>query len=39
MSERRACRTLAQHRFTQCKIPLGCVDETRLTGDIIELAD
>ena len=39
MSERRACRTLGQHRSTQRKVPQGCADEERLTDDIIELAD
>ena len=39
MSERRACRTLGQHRSTQRKVPQGRVDEARLTDDIIELAD
>lgn len=38
VSERRACRTLGQHRSTQRKVP-GRVDEERLTDDIIELAD
>lgn len=39
MSERRACRTLGQHRSTQRKVPQGRADEDRLTDDIIELAD
>ena len=39
MSERRACRTLGQHRSTQRKVPKGRTDEERLTDDIIELAD
>jgi len=39
VSERRACRTLGQHRSTQRKAPQGRVDENRLTDDIIELAD
>ena len=39
ISERRACRTLGQHRSTQCKVPQGRSDEERLTEDIIELAD
>ncbi len=39
MSERRACRTLGQHRSTQRKVPQGRTDEERLTNDIIELAD
>lgn len=39
MSERRACRTLGQHRSTQRKVPQGRADEERLTDDIIELAD
>ena len=38
VSERRACRTLGQHRSTQRKIPQGRSDEERLTADIIELA-
>ena len=38
MSERRACRTLGQHRSTQRKVPLGRSDEEQLTDDIIELA-
>ncbi len=38
MSERRACRTLGQHRSTQRKVPHGRADEQRLTDDIIELA-
>jgi hypothetical protein len=37
--ERRACRTLGQHRSTQRKVPQGRADEERLTDDIIELAD
>ncbi len=39
VSERRACRTLGQHRSTQRKAPQGRADEQRLTNDIIELAD
>ncbi|MCH2163113.1 MAG: IS3 family transposase [Marinovum sp.] len=39
VSERRACRTLGQHRSTQRKVPRGRADEARLTEDIIELAD
>jgi hypothetical protein len=39
VSERRACRTLGQHRSTQRKAPRGRADEQRLTDDIIELAD
>lgn len=39
VSERRACRTLGQHRSTQRKVPHGGADEERLTDDIIELAD
>lgn len=39
VSERRACRTLGQHRSTQHKVPQGRADEQRLTDDIIELAD
>jgi putative transposase len=38
VSERRACRTLGQHRSTQRKVPHGRTDEARLTADIIELA-
>lgn len=38
ISERRACRTLGQHRSTQRKAPRGLADEERLTEDIIELA-
>ena len=38
VSERRACRTLEQHRSTQRKVPQGRRDEDRLTEDIIELA-
>ena len=37
VSERRACRTLGQHRSTQRKIPSGLPDEERLTEDIIAL--
>jgi putative transposase len=38
VSERRACRTLGQHRSTQRKVPCGALDEERLTDDIVELA-
>ncbi len=38
VSERRACRTLGQHRSTQRKIPRGRDDEAALTADIVELA-
>jgi len=38
VSERRACRTLGQHRSTQRKAPRGRSDEALLTEDIIELA-
>lgn len=38
VSERRACRTLRQHRSTQRKAPQGRSDEELLTEDIIELA-
>jgi len=38
VSERRACRTLGQHRSTQRKVPEGRSDEDLLTADIIELA-
>ncbi len=37
ISERRACRTLSQHRSTQRKVPCGLPDEERLTEDIIAL--
>ncbi|MEM0923989.1 MAG: transposase, partial [Pseudomonadota bacterium] len=39
VSQRRACRTLGQHRSTQHKVPQGEVDEQRLTDHIIELSD
>lgn len=38
VSERRACRTLGQHRSTQRKVPRGRSDEELLTDDIIEFA-
>lgn len=38
VSERRACRTLGQHRSTQRRRPSGPEDEASLTADIIELA-
>jgi transposase InsO family protein len=38
ISERRACRTLGQHRSTQRKTPTTPDDEAALTADIIELA-
>lgn len=38
VSERRARRTLGQHRSTQRKLPCGRPDEERLTADIIELS-
>ena len=38
VSERRACRTLEQHRSTQRKVPCGKSDEKQLTDDIIQLA-
>jgi transposase InsO family protein len=38
VSERRACRTLGQHRSTQRKSPRGRDDEAQLTEDIVELA-
>jgi len=38
VSERRACRTLEQHRSTQRKVPHGRRDEDRLTDDIIKFA-
>ena len=37
VSERRACRTLGQHRSTQRKIPCGLPNEERLTGNITAL--
>jgi hypothetical protein len=39
VSERRACRTLGQHRSTQRKVPQSRADQERLPDDIIELAD
>ena len=39
VSERRACRTLGQHRSMQRKVPQGRADEQRLSDDIIDLAD
>ena len=38
MSERRACRTLGQHRSTQRKAPQGRRDEALLTEDIVAFA-
>jgi hypothetical protein len=38
MSERRAWRTLGQHRSTRRKAPRGRFDEALLTADIIALA-
>ena len=38
VSERRACRTLGQHRSTQRKAPQGRRDEALLTEDIIAFA-
>ena len=38
VSERRACRTLGQHRSTQRKLPQGRSDEDALTTTIIDLA-
>ncbi len=38
ISERRACRTLGQHRSTQRQYPSGPADEASLTANIIELA-
>jgi cell fate (sporulation/competence/biofilm development) regulator YlbF (YheA/YmcA/DUF963 family) len=35
--ERRACRTLVQHRSTQRKVPQGRADEERLTDDMRSL--
>jgi hypothetical protein len=37
VSERRACRTLSQHRSSQRKDPCGLPDEQRLTDNIIAL--
>ena len=37
ISERRACRTLGQHRSTQRKVPQGRSDEEALTNDILAL--
>jgi putative transposase len=37
VSERRACRTLGQHRSTQRKVPQGRSDEEALTNDILAL--
>jgi transposase InsO family protein len=37
VSERRACRTLGQHRSTQRRRPRGRADEKRLVADMIEL--
>ena len=38
VSERRACRALAQHRSTQWRRPKTADDEAALFGDIIRLA-
>ena len=38
VSERRACRTLDQHRSTQRRTPAGRTDETALTEAIVEKA-
>ena len=38
VSERRACRTLQQHRSTQRRVPEGRIDEAALTEAIIEKA-
>ena len=38
VSERRACRTLQQHRSTQHRVPEGRIDEGALTEAIIEKA-
>jgi len=38
VSERRACRTLGQHRSTQRHVPRGREDQARLVADMIELA-
>jgi putative transposase len=37
VSERRACRTLSQHRSKQRKVPQGRSDEEALTNDILAL--
>jgi putative transposase len=39
VSERRACRTLGQHRSTQRKVPEGRSDEEQLTNDILTLVE
>lgn len=39
VSERRACRVLCQHRSTQRKPKVVACDESRLTADIIRLAE
>lgn len=38
VSERRACRTLQQHRSTQRRVPEGRIDERELTEAIVEKA-
>ena len=38
VSERRACRTLHQHRSTQRRTPMGRIDEGALTDAIVEKA-
>ena len=38
VSERRACRTLQQHRSTQRRVPEGRIDEGALTEAVIEKA-
>ena len=38
ISERRACRTVGQHRSTQRKVPTGRPDEEVLTAAVIRLA-
>jgi len=38
VSERRACRTLGQHRSTRRKQPSGRGDEDLLVADMVELA-
>ncbi len=38
VSERRACRTLGQHRSTQRRVPRDRSDEQRLTEDVVALA-
>jgi hypothetical protein len=37
LSERRDCRVLDQHGFTQCRLPQRRANEERLIADMIEL--